>query len=181
MPDAASSSSLPDMSSDPFADLASSTEAFASGFSEFMSRNPRPAPGSTADAEAQGEPFAGDWGHHPSRDIFATSYLAAASCTDHLLALADVLRARNAVFAAYTLSRGAVEAAALGRYLTEPDIDGRERVRRTMNYRLDALCERVWLFKDMRGEYAAGNWAIRGSGSPSSRAEPASTASTSVT
>ena len=24
-----------------------------------------------------------------------------------------------------------------------------------MNYRLDAMCERVWLFKDMRGDYAA--------------------------
>jgi hypothetical protein len=24
-----------------------------------------------------------------------------------------------------------------------------------MNYRLDALCERMWLFKDMHGEYAA--------------------------
>ena len=24
-----------------------------------------------------------------------------------------------------------------------------------MNYRLDALCERMWLFKEMQGEYAA--------------------------
>ena len=59
------------------------------------------------------------------------------------------------MFAAYTLTRGAVEAAALGCYLTGQDIDGRERVRRTMNYRLEAMCERVWLFKDMHGEYAA--------------------------
>ena len=143
------------MSSDPFADLASSTEAFAKEFREFMTRNPRPAPGSPADKEARGEPFAGDWGEHSSRDIFATTYLAATSCTDHLLGLADVLRARNAVFATYTLTRGAVEAAALGCYLTGQDIDGRERVRRTMNYRLDAMCARVWLFTDMHGDYAA--------------------------
>jgi hypothetical protein len=143
------------MSSDPFADLARTTEAFAREFREFLTRSPRPEPGSPAEKEAQDEPFAGDWGDHPARDIFATTYLAAASCTDHLLGLADVLSARNAVFAAYTLTRGAVEAAALGCYLTDQDIDSRERVRRTMNYRLEAMCERVWLFEDMRGEYAA--------------------------
>ena len=144
------------MSSDPFADLASSTEAFAKEFREFMTRNPRPASGSPADKEAEGEPFAGDWSKHPASDIFATTYLTATSCTDHLLGLADVFRARNALFAAYTITRGAVEAAALGCYLTEQDIDGRERVRRTMNYRLDAMCARVWLFTDMHSDYAAG-------------------------
>ena len=143
------------MSLEPFADLASSTEEFAKEFREFMTRNPRPAAGSPADKATQGEPFAGDWGEHPSRDIFATTYLAATSCTDLLLGLADVLRARNALFATYTLTRGAVEAAALGCYLTDQDIDGRERVRRTLNYRLDAMCERVWLFTDMHGDYAA--------------------------
>jgi hypothetical protein len=142
------------MSSDPFADLASSTEAFTTQFREFMSRNQRPAPGSPADQEAQGEPFAGDWGDHPSRDIFATGYLTATSCTDHLLGLADILSSLNALFSAYTLVRGAVEAAALGCYITDPDIDGKERVRRTMNYRLDAFCERVSLFNDMQGSYA---------------------------
>ena len=143
------------MSSDPFADLASSTEAFATEFREFMTRNQRPAPGSPAESESQGEPFAGDWADRPSSDIFATAYLSATSCTDHLLGLTDVLRSRNALFSAYTLTRGVVEAAALGCYLTDPDIDGKERVRRTMNYRLDALCEQTWLFKDMHGEYAA--------------------------
>jgi hypothetical protein len=143
------------MSSDPLADLASSTEAFAKEFREFMTRNPRPASGSPADKEAQGEPFAGEWSEHPASDIFATTYLTATSCTDHLLGLADVLRKRNALFATYTLTRGAVEAAALGCYLTDRGIDGRERVRRTMNYRLEAMCARVWLFTDMHGDYAA--------------------------
>jgi hypothetical protein len=155
VPQRVSSSNLLVMSSDPFADLASSTEVFAKEFRGFMTRNPRPAPGSPADKEALAEPFAGDWGEHPSRDIFATTYLTATSCTDHLLGLVDVFRARNAVFAAYTLTRGAVEAAALGCYLTDQGIDGRERVRRTMNYRLDAMCARVWLFTDMHGDAAA--------------------------
>ena len=143
------------MSSDPFADLADTTAAFARQFREFMSRNQRPASGSPADREAQGEPYAGDWGTHPSSDVFATAYLTATSCTDHLLGLADVLSSRNAVYAAYTLVRGAVEAAARGCYLTDLDIDGKERVRRTMNYRLDALCERALIFGDMHGDYAA--------------------------
>jgi hypothetical protein len=58
----ASPSSLLDMSSDPLTDLANSTEAFAREFREFMARNPRPAPGSPADKEALGEPFAGNLG-----------------------------------------------------------------------------------------------------------------------
>jgi hypothetical protein len=91
----------------------------------------------------------------PPPALPATTYLAATSCTDHLLGLADALSSRNALFAGYTLTRGAVEAAAVGCYLTDQDIDGKERVRRTMNYRLDAMSERVWLFKDMHDDYAA--------------------------
>ncbi len=53
--------------------------------------------------------------------------------------------------AAYTLTHGAVEAAAPGCYVMDPDIDGRERVRRTMNYQPDALCERMWLFRGHAG------------------------------
>ena len=47
-------SSLPVMSSVPSAGLACSTEAFASEFREFMTRNPRPTPGSPAEEEDTG-------------------------------------------------------------------------------------------------------------------------------
>jgi hypothetical protein len=77
------------------------------------------------------------------------------SCTDHLIGLADVLRARNAVFATYTLGRAAVEAAALGGYLTDNRIDGRERLRRTTNYRLHGLCEKTRLLQDLTTSDAA--------------------------
>ena len=90
---------------------------------------------------------------HPSGDIFATAHLAATSCSDHLLGLADVL---SALYATYTLTRGAVEAASIGCYLADRYIDGRERVRRTMNYRLAAMRERVWLFKDMHSTDSVG-------------------------
>jgi hypothetical protein len=41
--------------------------------------------------------------------------------------------------------RAAAEAAAMAVYLTDPAIDERERVRRNVNYRLDAFCEQIRL------------------------------------
>jgi hypothetical protein len=143
------------MPSDATADLVRSTAEFTREFRETLTRNPRPLPGSPALTEAEGEPFAGDWGEHPGSDIFAATYLLAASCTDHLLGLADVLASRNAIYSAYTVTRAAVEAAALGCYLAEPDIGARERLRRTANYRLHGFSERVRLFEDLEGDYAA--------------------------
>ena len=80
--------------------------------------------------------------------------LAAATCADHLTATASVLKERNAVFAPYTVMRAAAEAAAVGVYLTDPDIDARERVRRAMNYRLDCFCEQISLLEPFAGEEA---------------------------
>jgi hypothetical protein len=133
------------VSSDPFADLADSLAGFASAFREVLKGNQWSAPGSPATAEAEGEPFAGEWGAFPSRDVLATVLLAAASATDHLAAGGSVLRGRNAVFAPYTVTRAAAEAAAMAVYLTDPAIDGRERVRRNVNFRLDAFCEQIRL------------------------------------
>jgi hypothetical protein len=135
------------MSSDPFADLARSLTGFAQAFRDLLTSNPQPAPGSPADMEGKGEPFADDWGEHPSRDIVAAAYLQVTSCTDHLLALAQVLTSRRSVFASYTLARGALEAAAAGCYLTDKGVDARERLRRNMNSRLVGLCEQIWMLQ----------------------------------
>jgi hypothetical protein len=143
------------MSSDPFADLARSLTDFARTFRDVITAYPLPASGSPAEREADGEPFAGDWAEYPSRDIFATTCLAVTSCTDHLLAIASVLSARISVFAAYTLTRAAADAAAIGCYLTDKEIDGRERLRRTMNYRLSSLCEQVWMQAAQKEERVA--------------------------
>jgi hypothetical protein len=143
------------VSSDPFVDLLDSLAGFASAFREVLKGNHWPAPGSPAAAEAEGEPFAGEWGAHPSRDVLATVLLAAASAADHLAAASSVLRGRNAVFAPYTITRAAAEAAAMAVYLTDPDIDGRERVRRNMNYRLDAFCEQIRLVGAFQDDDAA--------------------------
>jgi hypothetical protein len=124
-------------------------------FQEVLKGNQQPAPGSPAAAETKGEPFAGEWGAFPSRDELATTLLAAASAADHLVAVGSVLRERNAVFAPYTVMRAAAEAAAMAVYLTDPAIDGRERVRRNVNYRLDAFCEQIRLVGGFTGDEAA--------------------------
>jgi hypothetical protein len=127
------------VSSDAFADLARGLASFSSTLSTMLDENRRPAPGSPADAEAAGEPFAGEWGATPSRDVFSTAFLKAWACADHLGATATVLRARSSVAAPYTLIRAASEAAAVAAYLTDPHIDARERVRRNMNCHLEGL------------------------------------------
>jgi hypothetical protein len=90
-----------------------------------------------------------------SRGVLATVLLAAASAAEHLAAVGTVLRGRNAVFAPYTVTRAAAEAAAMAVYLTDPAIDGLERVRRNMNYRLDALCEQIRLVGGFQDDDAA--------------------------
>jgi hypothetical protein len=142
------------MSSDAIADLAGSLGKFSASLREAMERHPVPPEGSPAEKEAEGEPFAGDWGRYPSRDIYAAALLATASCADHLAGTASVLLARNAPFSPYTLIRAAAESAAIGCYLTDRNIDARERMRRNMNFRLDALCEQLTMLKGFIGDDA---------------------------
>jgi hypothetical protein len=143
------------VSSDPITDLAGTLKRFADAFRRVLGKNQRPADGSPAAKEMAGEPFAGEWGSRPSRDILANASLAAAASTDHMLALASVLKDRSAVFAPYTIMRAAAESAALGCYLTDERIDGRERVRRNLNYRLDGICEQICLLQPFPGGEAA--------------------------
>jgi hypothetical protein len=134
-------STLAVMSSDPFADLASSLEAFAWALRDVLVVNDYPAQGSPAAREGEGEPYAGEWSAHPARDLNASVLLATWSCADHLAALSVVLRARKLITPLYTIARGAAESAAVACYLTQTDIDPLERVRRNMNYNLQALTE----------------------------------------
>jgi hypothetical protein len=92
------------MSSVAIADLAGSLGNFCASLREAMERDRVPPKGSPAEKEADGEPFAGDWGQYPSRDIHAAVLLATASCADHLTGAASVLLARNAPFSPYMLS-----------------------------------------------------------------------------
>ena len=124
-----------------FADLARGVDQVAESLYTLLNDNKFPAPGSRADKEADGEPYAGEWGAHPSRDVFATMVLASWSCADHPRGLAAALKTRGSIAALYTLARGAAEAAVLPCYLAEVGIDPLERVRRNMNCNLDGICQ----------------------------------------
>jgi len=129
------------MSSDPIADLGRTLGQLAGDLAELFRTNDRPRPGTPAGREADGEPFAGDWGAQPAREVLATVALASASCADYLTVIAETLRARSGMYSPYALSRSALEAAAQGCYLTEPGVEPLERLRRHMNLDLQALHE----------------------------------------
>jgi hypothetical protein len=129
------------MSSDAFADLGGSLRTVAEELIQLVDANKRPAPGSPADKEADGEPFAGEWSTHPARDLAATLLMECWSCTDHLQTAGSVLAEDQAVASLYTLTRAGAETAAIACYLTEPCITPLERIRRLMNHNLLALHE----------------------------------------
>lgn len=135
------------MSSDPFADLAGSLEKFISALRQLISRA-TPSPGSPGSEEAEGSSYPGDWGEHPSRDVLAGGLLLLVwSCCDHLSGAATLLRDRSHIPSLYTLIRAAAEAAANAYYLSDTDIDPLERVRRYMNWRLNALSEETRMIR----------------------------------
>jgi len=143
------------MSSDPFADLGKTLARFAAELGDLFRKNEMPAAGSPADRESDGEPYAGAWGAGPSREVFATVAMSSASCADHLTVASHVLSERSGLHSVYTLSRGALEAAAKACYLTEPGIDPLERIRRHMNLALLALREDARMHRRIPGAEAA--------------------------
>lgn len=142
------------MSSDSFADLGRSLSQFAECLRRLVDANKRPAKGSRADKEADGEPHAGDWGAHSSRDVFATVLLTTWSCTDHLAVAGTVLEHHQGISSLYTLTRGAAESGAVACYLTEPGIGSLERVRRNLNYNLQAMHEDLNMLRAIDGQEA---------------------------
>jgi hypothetical protein len=136
------------VSSDPFADLAATLGAFAGCLRALLDANKVVASGSPAHKEAGEETYAGEWGDHPSRDSFAPVLLTSFSCADHLAAAAEVIRARHIVISPFTLVRAAAEAAGTACYLSERGISPLERIRRSMNWRLDGMCQDIIMIKD---------------------------------
>lgn len=100
----------------------------------------KPAQGSPAAGECDGDPFRGEWGS-PTTAAVGYVVLSATACQDHLRAASILLRSRTVTLSPHTVIRGAAEAAALGSYLVDPDVDQRERVRRGVNIRLAGLCQ----------------------------------------
>jgi hypothetical protein len=142
------------VSSDAFADMSSSFEGFSQGLRGTLTEHRGPRPGSPAARESRGESLGGEWGAIPSADAAASVLLLTAACRDHLLAAADIMNARRASMALYTVIRGSAEAASIAFYLLDPGIDGRERVRRSLNWRLAGLCEEMNLMRGLGGAEA---------------------------
>jgi hypothetical protein len=131
------------VSSDPFTDLATSLSAFARGLRDLINDQRLPRPGSPADTESAGEPYANAWGKRPSGEIFASVLLQAWSSADHLMGAAELIAARSVVASPHTVMRASAESASAACFLSETGIDPLERIRRNMNYRLEALSQEL--------------------------------------
>ena len=126
------------MSSDPVRDLAQTLDGFVNA--AFAAVTPEPfTRESPAATEAENDDMADDeWGSHPVRDAWIASRQRSDAGLDHLRAMAELLSVRNVVMSLSTVTRGALEAFAGAYYLGAPEITARERVRRSMNARLDS-------------------------------------------
>ncbi len=70
-----------------------------------------------------------------------------------------MLEHHRGISSLYTLTRGAAESAAIACYLTEPGIGSLERVRRNLNYDLQAMHEDLNMLRTIAGQEAAGKAA----------------------
>jgi hypothetical protein len=127
------------MSSDPFADLASSLLRYCDALEDTLQHGW--SNDSTAWIEARDRTLAGNWGSQPSRDALLFIRLLTVAAFDHLRALATLIPAPRIVYALSATTRGAIEASAQAHFLADPLIDTRERVRRHINGRLVSLHE----------------------------------------
>jgi hypothetical protein len=129
------------MVADPFVSMADTMLRVADDMRVLVqAHGGKPAPGSVAAKECDGDPFRGEWGR-PTMAVVGSVVLSASACHDHLRAASILVRSRAVTLSPHTVIRGAAEAAALGSYLTDPDADQRERVRRGVNARLAGLCQ----------------------------------------
>jgi hypothetical protein len=135
------------MTSDVFVGLAACLEVFRDELRSLMNEKRNYLEGSPAAAECANEPFAAEWGAAPGQSVIGHAFLCANSCVDHLAAAAILIKSRSVTTSLYTVMRGASEAAAIASYILDPNIDARERVRRTINCRLDGLNEQIAMLK----------------------------------
>lgn len=129
------------MVADPFVSMADTVLRVADDLRALVHAHAgKPTPGSPAATECDSDPFRSEWGD-PTMAVVGSVVLSATACHDHLRAASILVRSRAVTLSPHTVVRGAAEAAALGSYLTDPDVDQRERVRRGVNVRLAGLCQ----------------------------------------
>ena len=138
-----------------FAELANCLDALHDDLRSLIHEKRNYVPGSPAAVDCEGEPFAAEWGKVPAQSAIGHALLCTNSCLDHLAAAAVLIRSHRVSTSLYTVMRGASEAAAIASYVLDPAIDARERLRRSMNCRLDGLCEQIAMVEPFADKPAA--------------------------
>ncbi|GAA3797145.1 hypothetical protein GCM10022403_033840 [Streptomyces coacervatus] len=130
------------MSSDAWGDLTNSLTAVCDQFSQDRQIYEGFLTGSPAALEVVGEPYADDWGPRPSRNANMAGLLLTLVAVDHLACLAALLRPQSRViYGPSAEARSAMEVAARGYHLLDPEITPLERICRQQNERLVSLSE----------------------------------------
>jgi hypothetical protein len=112
-------------------DVARFQEALGSFFRKSGSS---PIPGSPADLELNGFPQPG-----LVKTAYSQANLLFNSAGDHMDAFTRIAKPPVNPIAAWTIVRGAIEAAAMSAWLYEPDINVTERVKRSYAYRYESI------------------------------------------
>lgn len=137
--------------------IADQLSLVASTLATYMQTDPKPWPECVAARErVREQEFAELPYEHPVAHAHVAPIQYLTSSQDHLLALAAALRTPDVVLAPLTLLRTQLVAAAFAIHLTDPAIDLRERIRRSLNADLQSLTEKMFLAG--RGDAEAVAW-----------------------
>src|SRR4051794_11897110 len=119
------------------------------------------APGSPAEAEsAYDEEFAGEWTDKPLSACVLLAGPLLGHTEDHMRAMAKLTGDPQVLMAPLTLVRSVLGSAARVRYLLEPDIGPKERIRRGMSLRLKSLDELSRLVPEASDQFAGATQRI---------------------
>jgi len=130
------------MSSDRWRDLSGALAGVCNAFSQDQETHSGFLPRSPAAAEVANEPYADTWGSTPARNANMAGLYLAIVALDQLACLAVLLRSETGHgYGLSAMARSAMEVAARGHYLLDPDVESLERIRRQQNERLVALSE----------------------------------------
>jgi hypothetical protein len=102
-----------------------------------------PRPGSIAAHEFEDSSHSDTWGTRSLLDAWLWSGVLRTHATDHFIGMAATIDAPDTVLSTVSLLRPALLALARSYYLTDTSLAPVERIRRSMNLRLESLTERI--------------------------------------
>ncbi|PVD10119.1 hypothetical protein [Streptomyces sp. CS147] len=126
-------------------ELARSLSGLRAAFDESYEATHGFLPESPAGEECRRDDLGGAWGDTPARDPNIMPLTSVFVLLDHMGSLSTLLTSPGGITATHTLARAMLDISTGPWFLLEPGIDGRERVRRHMNLRLQSLKEQTHL------------------------------------